>query len=259
MLKLKTKKISSYICLATLSVSVLTSTVIQNNNKDLKTFPLIGAQVVSAKENDSVQTLTEDVTIENGVIEVPADDLYVGESMQTEGTPGLAKRTYEVRYEDSVMVSKVLISEEIITKPVDAIKYVGTKKRATVFSGTTTAKSSPTILNSSEYSSKRYIDMKASAYDLSYESCGKRPGDRGYGITASGMQARVGVVAVDPRVIPLGTRLYIEAVDGSWVYGYAVAGDTGGAIKGNRIDLFFNTRSECVQFGRRTARVYILD
>ncbi|MBR4030800.1 MAG: 3D domain-containing protein, partial [Clostridia bacterium] len=80
-----------------------------------------------------------------------------------------------------------------------------------------------------------------------------------YGITASGMRAQVGVVAVDRRVIPLGTKLYIEAVDGSWVYGNAIAGDTGGAIKGNRVDLFFDTTAECLQFGRRAARVYILD
>ena len=73
------------------------------------------------------------------------------------------------------------------------------------------------------------------------------------------MRAQYGVVAVDTRVIPLGTRLYIEAADGSWVYGSAVAGDTGGAIRGNKVDLFFNTRQECLNFGRRTARVYILE
>ena len=73
------------------------------------------------------------------------------------------------------------------------------------------------------------------------------------------MRAQRGVVAVDPRVIPLGTRLYIETADGSYIYGNAVAGDTGGAIKGNKIDLFMNSYSECMQFGRRTVNVYILD
>ena len=77
-------------------------------------------------------------------------------------------------------------------------------------------------------------------------------------IAASGRAPAYGVVAVDPKVIPLGTKLYIEAVDGSWVYGYAVAGDTGGAIKGNKIDLFFNTHAECTRFGRRQAKVYVL-
>ena len=73
------------------------------------------------------------------------------------------------------------------------------------------------------------------------------------------MKAQYGVVAVDPSVIPLGTKLYIEAVDGSWTYGYAVAGDTGGAIKGNRIDLFFNSNAEAMSFGRRQAKVYVLN
>ena len=57
----------------------------------------------------------------------------------------------------------------------------------------------------------------------------------------------------------MGTLLYIEAVDGSWTYGYAIAGDTGGAIKGNKIDLFYDTDYECRQFGRRQARIYILE
>ncbi len=70
--------------------------------------------------------------------------------------------------------------------------------------------------------------------------------------TATGMRCVRGAVATDPRVIPLGTKLYIEG------YGYAFACDTGGAIKGKRIDLAFNTVRECFQHGRRTAKVWIL-
>lgn len=73
------------------------------------------------------------------------------------------------------------------------------------------------------------------------------------------MKAGPGVVAVDPRVIPLGTRLYIASTDGTADYGYALPGDTGGAIKGNKIDLFFSTASQVRQFGRRNVTVYILD
>ncbi len=71
--------------------------------------------------------------------------------------------------------------------------------------------------------------------------------------TASGLYPRVGLVAVDPGVIPLGTMLYIEG------YGYAVAADTGGAIKGHIIDVFFNTVKECVDWGRRPVQIYILE
>lgn len=78
------------------------------------------------------------------------------------------------------------------------------------------------------------------------------------GLTATGVKCRVGMVAVDPRVIPLKSKLYIETADGSFVYGYCTAEDTGGAIKGNKVDLVMNTKSECFNFGRRTVKVYIL-
>lgn len=78
------------------------------------------------------------------------------------------------------------------------------------------------------------------------------------GTTASGLRSQVGVVAVDPRVIPLGTRLYIESADGTWSYGVCVAGDTGGAIKGNKVDLFYDSYNQCIQFGRRGCNIYVL-
>ncbi len=95
--------------------------------------------------------------------------------------------------------------------------------------------------------SVRYDDsiyMEATAY---------LPGDGGgSGITASGIPATYGVAAVDPAVIPLGTRLYIPG------YGEAVAADTGGAIVGNKIDLCMEDYGEAMQFGRRGVTVYVL-
>ncbi len=75
--------------------------------------------------------------------------------------------------------------------------------------------------------------------------------------TASGTVARVGAVAVDPSLIPLGSKLLIQGADGKWSYGVAVAEDTG--VKGKKIDLFFNTYRECVNFGVRNATVYVLN
>lgn len=92
----------------------------------------------------------------------------------------------------------------------------------------------------------RVINMNATAYSPDPAENG------GYSVTALGTPLRRGVVAVDRRVIPLGTKLYIEG------YGYARAEDTGGAIKGNKIDLLFNTKAECRNFGRRNVKVYIL-
>jgi 3D (Asp-Asp-Asp) domain-containing protein/peptidoglycan hydrolase CwlO-like protein len=93
--------------------------------------------------------------------------------------------------------------------------------------------------------SGRVLTMEATAYSA------LEPGLTD--TTASGLKAQRGVVAVDPGVIPLGTRLHVEG------YGYAIAADTGSAIKGNRIDLCFNTLEEVYAYGRRTVRVEILD
>ena len=93
--------------------------------------------------------------------------------------------------------------------------------------------------------SSRSMTMNASAYSA-YD-----PGNSHY--TFGGSYLRKGLVAVDPNVIPLGTRLFIPG------YGYAVADDIGGAIKGNKIDIAFDTHSEAMQFGRQKITVYILD
>ncbi|MCD7919440.1 MAG: G5 domain-containing protein [Clostridiales bacterium] len=76
--------------------------------------------------------------------------------------------------------------------------------------------------------------------------------------TASGRKAQVGVVSVDTSVFPMGTKLLIQSSNGSFLYGVAVAGDTGSAVKGNTIDLYFDSVSECYSFGRRTCTVYVL-
>lgn len=99
-------------------------------------------------------------------------------------------------------------------------------------------------LEKTSYIASSAMAMVATAYTAGCAGCS--------GVTASGYRAGHGIVAVDPSVIPLGTRLYIPG------YGVAVAGDTGGAIHGNRIDLGFNSLSDALQFGRRTVTVYKL-
>ena len=79
-------------------------------------------------------------------------------------------------------------------------------------------------------------------------------------LTATGREVEVGVVAVDPDVIPYGSRLYIVSADGKTVYGYAIAADTGGALRSGKVlvDLFYDTESQCKAFGRRDVIVYVL-
>lgn len=89
---------------------------------------------------------------------------------------------------------------------------------------------------------------------MSMEATAYLPTDgSGAGITATGIKATYGVVAVDPRVIPLGTKVYIPG------YGVALAADTGGAIKGYKIDLCMESYGECMRFGRRNVTVYVLE
>jgi 3D (Asp-Asp-Asp) domain-containing protein len=75
--------------------------------------------------------------------------------------------------------------------------------------------------------------------------------------TATGTMVRTGTVAVDRRVIPLGTKMYIVTSKGSYVYGLSVAEDTG--VRGNIVDLYMPTYEDCINFGRRGVTVYILE
>lgn len=102
------------------------------------------------------------------------------------------------------------------------------------------------------------IQVEATAYCACYKCCGKHPSNKYYGITKTGTRAKVGTIAVDPRLIPLGTKMYVEGLYGAKNYGVGKAEDIGGAIKGKIIDLYFDTHSETIQWGRQQVNVYIL-
>ena len=148
------------------------------------------------------------------------------------GVDGEIRKTYNVTFKDGKPVSKSLVQSEK-DEPVDALIYMGRE-------GFQPSRHS--------FTRGRVLRMKASAYDPSPATIG--PGATGR--TATGMRAAFGVVAVDPRVIPLGSLLYIEG------YGFAIASDTGGDIKGNRIDLCYDRRRRALNFGRQTVTVHVL-
>ncbi|MBQ7096643.1 MAG: G5 domain-containing protein [Clostridia bacterium] len=173
-----------------------------------------------------------------------------------QGKPGEKTVSYKVYYEDGVEVSRKKIEETVVVEAIEHITEIGTKKSAPVVASAKSGNGSVKTSRSGNLAYSRVLTLNATGYDAS--SCGKSPSHPGYGITATGARAVYGVVAVDPSIIPLGSRLYIETADGSFIYGTAVAADTGGAIKGNRIDLCFNTRQEALNFGRRQVKVYIL-
>lgn len=126
---------------------------------------------------------------------------------------------------------------------------------------TETVKESAPTTAPTEY--VKTIDVKATAYCLCKKCCGKSPSNPAYGITASGLKIVPGtnmkVVASDPKVIPLGTNVYIEGLYGAKDYGYAIVADTGSAIKNFKIDLYMDTHQMALNWGVKTVRVYILD
>lgn len=152
------------------------------------------------------------------------------------GKNGLIERTLELVYTNGKLTSKKVIATKTLSEPQHEIILAGVKPRQLASRGA--------ILSSA----KAILEMEASAYDPGPISCGKYAD----GYTSIGLKAGYGVIAVDPSVIPLRSRLFIEG------YGYAIAGDVGSAIKGSRIDLGFNTYGEAMQFGRKRVKVYIL-
>ena len=205
----------------------------------------------------SKKEVIETVEIDFNTKKVNDSSLQKGKTkVSQKGEKGIKSVKYLVTTKNGEEVAKEYLSEEVTKEPVDEIIKVGTKKVTS--SKASKAKSSSVATGKTkgkDFSYSRKITANATAYDASLSENG------GNTKTAYGLTPQFGVVAVDPNVIPLGTKLYIESSDGgkSWVYGYCIAGDTGGAIKGNKVDLCFNTKAECKKFGRKTATVYILN
>ncbi|MBP1918716.1 G5 and 3D domain-containing protein [Youngiibacter multivorans] len=187
------------------------------------------------------EMVTENVTIAFGVQEKKDASIMKGTKKVTqEGSAGEKVLTKERTYEDGVLVSEELVGENVTKSPVDKIVAVGTKVMS--YAAVNTATRGP-LPESLSYSST--YTVRATAY-------------AGDGITASGAvpvrnPSGWSTIAVDRTKIPLGTRVYVEG------YGYAIAQDVGGAIKGDRIDVFMNSESDCIRWGVKYVRIYILD
>lgn len=156
------------------------------------------------------------------------------EKIISAGQKGLMTKEYEVVLENGKEVSRKLINKNYVKDKKDQIVAVGTKvNKVQVSRGAETGE---------EY----YVT--STAYTANCNGCS--------GVTATGINLHqnpnIKVIAVDPRVIPLGTKVYVEG------YGYAVAADTGSAVKGYKIDVFFSSKSEAYQWGRRTIKIKIL-
>lgn len=170
-----------------------------------------------------------------------------------DGEEGEVETTLRHVYIDGELISSSVIDEDI-TEPVDEIVVVGTKEYNPIDDFSISQIGAPLDL---------VLDSNGVPLDYSQVFTGKscaysaKPG----ALTASGRKAEVGVVAVDPSIIPYGTELYIATTDGSAVYGYAIAGDTGTALLNGSIlvDLFMESYDASCNWGARQVNVYILN
>ncbi|MGG5254528.1 ubiquitin-like domain-containing protein [Neobacillus sp. SM06] len=153
-----------------------------------------------------------------------------------EGQPGLASKKYEVTLENGKEISRKLISQETVKNKQDKVVAVGTKDLAYQVSR-------------GEVSGGKELYVNTTAYTADCNGCS--------GNTSTGINLRANpnakVIAVDPSVIPLGTKVYVEG------YGYAIAADTGGRIKGYKIDVFFSSKADAYRWGARKVKIKILN
>jgi len=194
-----------------------------------------------------MEALSEYEDIPYDVLEQPNKMLNEGETQVVQaGVDGQLESVFRIVYEDGKPISRTFVQERILSEPINRIIDFGTVKNFTSHRGDLV-----------RYS--KTLDLKATAYTASFADTGKSPGDYGFGITRTGIRAREGVIAVDPRVIPLGTKVYVEVPGSAPDYGFAIAADIGSAIKGKLIDLYFDTTQQAKNWGRRSVRVYILN
>ena len=159
--------------------------------------------------------------------------LLKGETrVSQKGKKGVKELVYEVVYEDGQPISKILLEENIVTQAKNNIIKKGTKEKE---------KTESKKKSTSKNSLGKKITVSATAYS-------------GDGITATGTVPRWGTIAVDPTIIPYGTKVYIPQFNE-----YFIAEDCGGGIKGNKIDIFMNSESQCNSWGKRTIDIYIVE
>lgn len=197
---------------------------------------------------------TESEVIPYATVTIKTDKLAKGEKeVETAGVNGERIVLIREKLVNGVVVESVETKELSKTDPIDEVVLEGT------------GSSNNSSFSKSSSASVEEPSVAVSGKPISYKSvlkgsCTAYTAPSG-ALTSTGRVAQVGYVAVNPNIIPYGTELYICSEDGNFVYGYAIAADTGGALMDGSalVDLYYDTESECINFGRRTLCVYVLD
>lgn len=206
---------------------------------------------------------TQTVTVKHKTKKKKTKELYLGEMyIEQSGEDGEREDSYINVYVDGKFKKRSLLFSETKKKAVTEVILTGTKKRIVKLDSVGTVGYSG-LRAVSELPSKVRIELDEYGKPTKYKQkiVGSATAYYGGGITSTGQRAMPGRVAVDPREIPYGSKLYIVSCDGSCIYGYCEASDTGGFIYNSStvVDLYFNTYDECVRFGRRNVEIYVLE
>ncbi|KIL34942.1 hypothetical protein SD71_16420 [Cohnella kolymensis] len=199
------------------------------------------------------------------VVKKQNEDLTAGkEKVVTTGKNGLVKFKTERVFENGKLVSQKLIEKTVAQPAIQQVVSVGTKKKPEVVTlaykepagdAQVSADARTISLNGQSVKIKKMLtNVTLTAYSAGLASTGKTKGHPEYGVTASGAIVKEGrTIAVDPDVIPLGWWVYIEGI------GFRRAEDTGSAIKGKKIDVFFESEKYANKFGRQSGfKVYVI-
>ena len=203
---------------------------------------------------DTIGKGTESYTVEVPFETVYCDDptLPLGEEkVLVAGKPGQAFCTANVSYVNGQETERSVYEQTVLVEPVSKVVAVGTGEKVGEVNDQPIFGNGVIVLPSGEVLTYTKKDtFLATAYTHMDAGCDE--------YTANGTRVKWGVVAVDPEVIPYGTRMFIVSNDGKYVYGLSTAEDCGGAIINKRLDLYMPTLEEAFQFGRRNCTVYFL-
>lgn len=217
-----------------------------------------GMEITITRRTEKSYRITSAVAYETQY--VANSELALGsEQVTSEGQNGSQTETYAAQLEDGKVVSTELVSTDVTKAATPKIVEYGTKVSSSSSwldaTGNKLTNVDPhqntiTLTDGTVYTYSDCFSVTATAYTTQR---------KGWNKTATGTVAREGEIAVDPDVIPYGTKVFIITSDGSVTYGVATAEDCGGAISGNKVDLFYDTYNECIYFGRQTCTLYVLD
>ena len=204
------------------------------------------------------ETAIDKVAVEYETEIIKSDDMYVDESeIVTPGVNGEKQVFYIEKYVDGELTETVFSKEVVTKKPVKEIKKVGTKSRETLAS----YKNTDVPISELKVPSDVKLDENGIPVNYTKKVNAKATAYTGDPATSTGRKPMPGHIAVDPKEYPYGSELYIVSADGSYVYGYCVAADTGGFVEmGNTdVDLYMDNEDMCYDWGNRNIVIYVLN